>query len=177
MKDEQAKTLRGVRDAIRMEIEGKKFYLKAKDESTNETGKALFECLADEEDKHRLRFERIYKSIEEKKGWPDIKLRPAGKIKLRNVFLGAGGAVTVAEKKAEKGELSAVAKAMDLENKTLSYYKKRAESATSQVEEQFYLELVAEERGHYLALVDYREYIIDPAAWYQKAERHSLDGA
>ena len=177
MKDEQARTLRGIRDAIRMEIEGKKFYIRAKEESTNQTGRDLFECLAEEEDKHRLRFEKIYKSIEEKKGWPDIKLRPAGKIKLRKVFVGAVGTVSAADKKKEKGELSAVAKAMDMENKTLCYYKKQAEKATSEVEAQFYKELVAEERGHYLALVDYREYIIDPAAWYQKAERHSLDGA
>ena len=33
-----------------------------------------------------------------------------------------------------------------------------------------------EERGHYLALVDYREYLIDPAGWFRKAEHHSLDG-
>lgn len=177
MRDEQTKTLRGVRDAIRMEEEGKKFYIKAGDECTNETGKALFECLAAEEDKHRQRFEKIYRSIEEKKGWPDMKLRPAGRIKLRNVFLGAEGAAATVSKKEEKGALNAVAKAMDLENKTLSYYKKQAEKATCEAERQFYNELVAEERGHYLALVDYREYIIDPAAWYQKAERWSLDGA
>jgi rubrerythrin len=177
MKDEQAKTLRGIRDAIRMEVEGKEFYTKLKEESTNKTGKDLFECLAEEEDKHRQRFESIYRAIQEKKGWPDVKLRPAGKIKLRKVFVGAVGPVSAGSKKAEKGELGAVAKAMDLENKTLCYYKKQAEKAVCEAEEQFYRELVAEERGHYLALVDYREYIIDPAAWYQKAERHSLDGA
>ena len=36
---------------------------------------------------------------------------------------------------------------------------------------------VAEESETYLALIDYLEYLDDPAGWFTKMEHHSLDGA
>jgi len=78
--------------------------------------------------------------------------------------------------KAAPAELDAITIAMDMENKTYDFYKSRGEEAVYDVEKRFYEALAAEERGHYLALVDYREYIIDPAGWFTKIEHHSLDG-
>ena len=56
------------------------------------------------------------------------------------------------------------------------FYRSQGEKAQYDVEKKFYETLAAEERGHYLALVDYREYLVDPAGWFRKAEHHSLDG-
>jgi hypothetical protein len=42
-------------------------------------------------------------------------------------------------------------------------------------EKEFY-EQLAKEREHELALVDYYEYLADPAGWFVKIERPSLDG-
>jgi rubrerythrin len=78
--------------------------------------------------------------------------------------------------KAASTELDTIAKAMDMEDKTHEFYKSRGEEAVYDAERKLYKSLAAEERGHYLTLVDYREYLIDPAGWFRKAEHHSLDG-
>ncbi|GAH84736.1 unnamed protein product [marine sediment metagenome] len=50
MVTEQDKTLDALKIAIQMETDGKKLYLKASQESSNELGKKLLESLAAEED-------------------------------------------------------------------------------------------------------------------------------
>lgn len=41
---------------------------------------------------------------------------------------------------------------------------------------QIYIALSREERGHYLELLDYREYFEDPAGWFGMKEGFRLDG-
>jgi rubrerythrin len=53
MVTEQNKTLEALQIAIQMEIDGKEYYLKASQESSNELGKKLLQALAAEEDTHR----------------------------------------------------------------------------------------------------------------------------
>ena len=78
---------------------------------------------------------------------------------------------------AKKGEVEAALKAMDMEIKSRDYYNKQAGLASSAVEKSFFTAIAAEEQGHYLGLVDYREYITDPVDWFTHAEHHLLDGA
>lgn len=175
MADEQDKTLAALQFAIQMEIDGKQYYRKASQESNNNAGRELFEWLAAEEDKHRQKFEQIYEAIEKEKSWPEVDIQPPCAEKLRTVFAEVIKSAD-ANVKATAGELDAIARAMDMENKTEELYKKRAVKAEYDAERRFYGALAAEERGHYLALVDYREYLIDPAGWFRKMEHHSLDG-
>ena len=175
MEDEQAKTLEALQSAIQMEMDGKEYYQKASEGSENKLGKQLFQWLAAEEDRHRQRFEEIYKAIKSKKGWPEVDIRPRNGERLGTLF---SKALETAEPDVREvpAELGAIDKAMDLENKTHSFYKLQGEKARYDAEGKFYESLAAEERGHYLALVDYREYLIDPAGWFRVAEHHSLDG-
>jgi rubrerythrin len=175
MTSEQDRTLKGLQVAIQMEIDGKEYYLKASRESGNELGKKLLEKLASEEDDHRQRFEQIYNSIKDKKGWPKTDFQPDGGRNLRTIFarateeMGAG-------KKAPKTELDAIETAMGMENKTFDYYTRQGSSATKDAEREFYFSVAGEEREHYLILLDYYEYLKDPAAWFVQKEHHSLDG-
>ncbi|HIE17296.1 MAG TPA: hypothetical protein EYP71_03780, partial [Dehalococcoidia bacterium] len=68
-------------------------------------------------------------------------------------------------------------RAMDMENKTLEFYQSQTMKTDYEAAKKFFATLAAEEKGHYLALVDYREYLVDPAGWFRKAEHHTLDGA
>ena len=70
MVTEQDKTLEALQIAAQMEIDGKEYYLKASQESSNELGKKLLQSLAAEEDIHRQKFEGIYNAIRNKKAWP-----------------------------------------------------------------------------------------------------------
>ena len=64
MNKEQKNTLKALKTAIQLEIEGKEFYLQASRKSQNEMGKKLLESLSAEEDHHRRMFEEIYAAME-----------------------------------------------------------------------------------------------------------------
>jgi len=175
MVDEQAKTLEALQFAIQMEIDGKEYYQKASKESGNKIGEELFQWLATEEDKHRQRFEQIYKAIQNKKVWPEIDIAP-GKGHILGTLFSKAIEMSDTNFKAPPDELDAISIALEMENKTHDFYKDQSKKAKHDAERKFYESLAAEERGHYLALVDYREYLIDPAGWFVKSEHPSLDG-
>jgi rubrerythrin len=175
MEREQSKTIKAVQFAIQMEIDGKEYYQIASQKSSNRVGKELFEWLAGEEDKHRQKFEAIYSSLKGENAWPEVDIQPR-KGDILNTFFSQAMRAAGATVKPASTELDIIAKAMEMENKTEKFYSSRGEEATYDAEKKLYTSLAAEEKGHYLTLVDYREYIIDPAGWFRKAEHHSLDG-
>jgi len=175
MEIEQDRAVQALQVAIKMEIDGKEFYLKASRESSNELGKKLLKSLAAEEDVHRQNFEKIYNSIRIKQGWPGTDFQPDGGKRLRTIFAEAiekkGAGIEV-----PATELDAVKTAMEMENKTYDYYKDQGQGATYDTERDFYQALAAEEREHHLVLLDYYEYLSDPAGWFVQKEHPSLDG-
>jgi len=175
MATEQEKTLQALQLAIKMEIDGKEFYLKASQESSNELGKKLLNSLAAEEDIHRKVFEGIYDAIGRKNTWPGIDFQPDGGRGLRTIFARATEGID-SDIKASATEIDAVQTAMAMENKTYDFYKSLSQKATYSAERDFYDALAAQEREHHLILSDYYEYLKDPAAWFVKAEHPSLDG-
>jgi len=175
MENEQNKTLKALRIAIRMEIDGKEYYLKASQESSNELGKKLLESLATEEDTHRRKFEEIYSAIRSKKAWPMTDFQPDGGKRLRTIFVRATEEIDP-NIKSLATELDAIQTAMGLENKTYDFYKSQGRNATYDAERGFYETLAAEEREHHIILLDYYEYLKDPAGWFVRKEHPSLDG-
>lgn len=175
MEDEQTKTLEALRVAIQMEIDGKEYYQKAGKKTHNIVGKDLFQWLADAEDQHRQKFEEIFETIKNKKTWPEIDMQP-GKGKIADTIFSKATEAGTPYINPPSAELDVIAKAMEMENKTVDFYKRQNEKAVFDAERNFYEALAAEEKGHYLVLVDYREYIIDPQGWFRKTEHHSLDG-
>ena len=175
MEDELNRTLEAIQFAIQMEIDGREYYQRASRESGNKVGAELFEWLAAEEDKHRQRFEHIYYSIKREKTWPEVSTQPRKGEVLNTLFSEAMKAVGSDVKMAD-AELDAIAEAMEMETKTHEFYKSQGEKAVYDAEKKLYTSLAAEERGHYLALVDYREYLIDPSGWFRKMEHPTLDG-
>lgn len=176
MNEAESRLIEALKFAIQMELDGKKYYLQAGEESTHPVGKELFAWLAKQEDNHRQTFEKIFKSIADKQGWPAEHVKPDKGIRLGTIF---GEAISNADKNivGKKSEIETTARAMDMEIKSRDYYKKQAGLASSEVEKSFFTALAAEEQGHYLGLIDYKEYITDPAGWFTRTEHHLLDGA
>ncbi len=174
MVTEQDKTLDALKTAIQMEIDGKKFYLKASQESSNELGKKLLESLADEEDVHRQKFGEIYEAIRSKKTWPKTDFKPDGGIRLRTIFVRATEEAS-SDIKTSATELDAVQTAMDMENKSYDFYQTQGKNATYAAEREFYEALATQEKEHHLILLDYYEFLKDPAAWFVSKEHPSLD--
>lgn len=175
MTTEQDKTLKGLQTAIQMEIDGKEYYLKASRESGNEAGKKLLQSLAGEEDVHRQKFAQIYQAIQAQKAWPLTDFKPDGGKRLRTIFIKATEEIGI-KIEAPASERDAVETAMTMENKTYDYYQSRGKNATYDAERDFYHTVASEEREHYLILLDYYEYLKDPAGWFVTKEHPSLDG-
>ncbi len=175
MMTEQDETMKGLQTAIQMEIDGKEFYLKASRKSSDEIGKKLLASLAEEEDIHRQKFVEIYENIQDKEGWPRVNIDPEKDKNRQTVFSRAakrGGA----RKKTLATELGTVKTAMAMENRTFDFYQARSKKASFDVERDFYRAIAAQERVHHQSLLDYYEYLQDPAAWFVKKEHPSLDG-
>jgi rubrerythrin len=175
IREEQSQTLEAIKFAIQMEIDGKKYYQKASRQSGNKVGIELFEWLANEEDKHRQVFGGIYNAIRKQKAWPEVSIQP-GKGAILDTIFSKEMQAAASTVKATTSELESIGEAMEIENKTREFYKSQDQKASYDAEKKLYSTLAAEEEGHYLALVDYREYLIDPAGYFRKAEHHSLDG-
>jgi rubrerythrin len=175
MTEEQNKTLTGLNTAIQMEIDGKEFYLKASEESSNSLGQKLLNSLASEEDVHRQKFEEIYNIISSRQEWPNVDFQPDWGRRLRTIFARAIDSLGT-DAKAPTTELDVVQTAIGMELKSYDLYKEQAVKATYFAEKDFYETVAAEEQEHHLVLLDYYEFLKDPAAWYTNKEHPSLDG-
>ncbi len=175
MVTEQKKTLQALQTAIQMEIDGKEFYRKASQKSNNEMGKELLKQLAEEEDIHRQKFEEIYEAMRDKKAWLKIDYHPDGGRRLRTIFARATEEIGAAAKVLST-ELDAVQTAINMESKTYDFYKAQSKKTTHDVTRDFYEALATQEREHQLVLLDYHEYLKDPAGWFVSKEHPSLDG-
>ena len=175
MPTDREKTLEGLKTAVQMEIDGKEFYFKASQESKNDLGKKLLESLALQEDYHRQKFEEIYAAIEKNMGWPHVDFVPDKGKTLRTIFSEAMDHPAT-EKEELHTEIDTIQKSMDMESEVRDFYKQRAADSSLTAEKQFYSLVADEEREHFLILLDYFEYLKDPAGWFVEKEHPSLDG-
>lgn len=176
MKEQAGKTTQALKKALQMEIEGQKFYREAGQKSDNPLAKKLFQHLVDEENVHIQKIKEIYQGIENRAEWPEKETTFKYEMSLRSVFKEAIENMDK-EIKVSSSEIEALQTAMNMEDNSYSYYKSRAEEATSSAEKSFYQALTAEERGHYLTLLDSYEYLTDPQGWLTNTEHWGLDGA
>jgi len=159
MVTEHEKTLKGLQVAVQMEIDGKEYYQKVSQSSNNQLGRELLQSLA---------------AIRDKRAWPKTDFQPDRGRRLKTIF--AKSIKEIGPNIKAANEIDAIKTAMDMENKTYDFYKSQSQIATYDTERDFYENIAAEERGHYLVLNDYREYLSDPAGWFVKKEHPSLDG-
>ena len=174
MGTEQDQTLNVLQTAIQMEIDGKEYYLEASRKSSSKLGRELLQTLAAEEDIHQQKFQSIFNTIRNKNEWPTVDFQPQGGKLLRTILAKAKG--NDSSTKASATELDAVQTAIDMESKTYDFYRSQSSDARYDAERDFYEALAAEEREHQLVLLDYYDYLKDPAAWFVNKERPSLDG-
>jgi len=175
MKDGQNAIIAALKYALQMEIDGKKFYTLAARESNNRVGRDLYSWLADQEELHYKRFEEIYAAITADRGWPAASVEPGKPVKLGTLF---SKLINEAAKPSGTGsaEIGSTDQAIELEIKSRDYYRQRENEASSDDERKFFKTISDEEQGHYLALVDYKEYITDPEGWFTRTEHHLLEG-
>jgi len=173
---EQDKVLEALRMAMQMEKDGQTCYLEASRQSRNRLGKRLLKSIAAETDIHRQKFQKIYESVRARAGWPNVPLKLNTGTQLRADFEKTCVAIGTAVE-AQPEELESLQTALTHKDRMYNFYVQQASRAASPAEGDLYGALAQEERAHYLVLLDYFEYLKDPAAWFTLKERHTLDGA
>ena len=176
MVNEHEKMLRALEIAIEMEADSKECYLGAIKASENSLARELLQSFAEEEDIHRHKVVEIYNAVHANKTWPITDPKPSSGKKLKELLGKTCRAIGI-DAAANATPIHILDIAIDKEDKSHDFYGGKASQSTFESERSFYNALALEEREHYLILVDYKEFLEDPAGWFTKHEHWSLDGA
>jgi len=176
MAKEGEKILRWFLTAMEMEDKGRGFYLKVAKETRDDLAKKVFKMLAEDELVHKQRFQKIFSSIKEGKGWKEdwqkIRIAHSEPTKLFKEWAKKQGK----NLKAEATEKQAISAGIGLEERSIAFYSERLSEAREEAEKKFLEQLVIEERTHHQILTDYKFYLEDPGAWFTEKEKPGLDG-
>ncbi|MBM4288569.1 MAG: hypothetical protein FJ135_10570 [Deltaproteobacteria bacterium] len=167
--------LQHLQTAIQMEIDGKKFYEEAAQKAKSEGTKEIFTYLANGEVYHIQRIQEIYDALEKNPTWTEAMCEFSPPPEDPRIFSAALAKGNMGAGDAD--DLKALDIGLKMEQKSIDFYQKLAKQAQDPLERRFLLSLVNEERGHYYYLVDYRNFLVDPADWYYVKEMGHVDGA
>jgi len=174
-----ATTARMFETALEMEQRGYAHYQRFVQSTENELGRELFTTLRDDELVHIERIKKIFAAVQrgETRWTPgyevnDAKTTPES---LDQMFARMkdkhGEAVTAAS-----GDIEALDVGIDFELKAVAFYETYLPEASDEIERQFTLRMIAEERFHHKALVDTKLFLTNPEAWYLEREKSGLEG-
>ena len=170
------KDLKILQAAIKMEIDGRKFYLKSSKTAKNAVAKKLLVSLADQELLHIERIKEISYGLKEDLDWNDFAgtITKDSKKKLALVFK----PLSASEKKrlkADPSNLAAITIAMKKETKSYDYYDKQAKETGIRIAKVFFERLKKEEEHHYELLEEAYSMLSDSASWFVKQEGRVME--
>ncbi|HDS45259.1 MAG TPA: hypothetical protein ENN68_04075 [Methanomicrobia archaeon] len=166
--------LKALEIAMEREREAKAFYLDAREKITNAYAQDMFHSFAKEEEKHLEKVKEVYKKLKKELKWPRLITSIGDVVKTKAVFPRELEELTMTKQDVEVS-LGIIKLGLEREEQSIKFYHELAEKATDPFENRFFIALEHEERGHYLTLWDYREYLEDPEGWFAMKEGFRLD--
>lgn len=159
-KSENKKTLE---EAVRFEIDGREFFLKAAEKAKTYIAKVIFQTIAEEELDHIRRVKKIYESdnVSEKQ---EILHTASKETTLQNIFQKAREQMGK-DFSVNSDEREAIRLAIQLEFKGHEFYNRLAQEATSDFEKKFYQHLAQEELVHFSTLQQMEEAITNSTSF------------
>jgi len=164
-----------LKTALDMEEKGRVFYEKAARTCSNTFGRDMFATLIQDEIAHTQRIKKIFAGIEANKSWTDEWKQFEGhKGNLTEMFY------KFTEKngkmiKADTKDIEALDIALDMEEKSISFYDGYLKDAKDPIERAFIEKMVVEERSHFTILKDTKFYLTNPVGWFNEHEKSSFD--
>jgi rubrerythrin len=160
---DKAASLKVLSQALRLEQDGKAFYVKAAEETQDAKGKALFLSLADDEVMHAQMIQRQLHALEGDGKYvllPDLKAQP---IDLNTRLFPPD---KVAEKTGvNPSDIDALHVALDNEIQSYELYASAAKQATDAAAKQLYAWLASAETTHFNLLMSNYESIVSLGGW------------
>lgn len=157
-------TLQVLSQALRLEIEGLAFYLKAAEETIDSTGKALFLSLADDERKHQAMIREQLHAVEGNGKYvllPDLNVQP---IDLAKPLFPPERADVQKRTGPDPSELDVLFLAIDNEIKSYDLYRAAAAETTGAAQ-QMYRWLASAEMTHFNLLMSNWEAMDGHGSW------------
>lgn len=176
MVNEHETMLKALETAIEMEKDSKECYLGTIKATENSIAKELLQSFAEEEDIHQHKFVEIYNAIRANRTWPDLDLSPESGKKFKELLNNTCIAIGT-DSTANATPIHIFDTSIDKEDTNYNFYREKASESVFESERSFYSALALEEREHYLILVDYKEFLENPAGWFTTSEHWSEDGA
>ncbi|MDH3365317.1 MAG: ferritin family protein [Thermoplasmata archaeon] len=137
-----------LRNAIQMEIQGEDFFLKMAERVRHPNTKSMFSSLARQEQRHVDVLKEELSRLEGGSDWispSSVKLKPNSAASA-SVFHGEGGAGLEIDPKA--GELEAIKLGIEIEKRSIDYYRKTGAEVMGLKAKMVFNWLVGEEAGH-----------------------------
>jgi len=168
-----------LQEALKLEDDGRSYYLDVAQRTRNPLARRTFEVLADEEAKHRSYVEAYYRAQERCAEGPSMAAVGVESItqtdRARNVFEEA--ARHAHEAVTEETHLQeAYVHATELERKSIEFYQAMLAKADDANIVQFLEFLVDQERHHLELLSRTQDFISDPATWFFDEEKWTVEG-
>jgi len=155
-----------IKEAIKLEINGRAFFDHAAEVTQNELGKKMFHRLAQEEAKHLETFGKLFSSIMKTDDWK--------KQLEKEELTGASSVIDELSsrmKKAEgKSEIEALRIGMELEQKAIDFFKSCSEGTEDPVAQEIFRKIADEENFHYDLLQAQYDSVTGSGFWLDSAE-------
>lgn len=151
--------------ALKLEQQGRAFYLQAAEETLDAKGKALFLSLADDEVKHAEMIQRQLHALEGDGVYvllPNLDVKP---IDLGKELFPPERTKIDERIGVSPGEIDALHVAIDNEIQSYNLYKKAAQETTDEAGKQMYLWLADAEVGHFNLLMSNYESLVSMGGW------------
>jgi len=160
-----------IREAIKLEIRGREFFLQAADLTHNALGQKMFRNLAEQEVHHLKTFGNLFSEVVGSEDWKNYVRdeEAAGKSAVIEELVAR---LTRAE---GKSEIEALRVGMELELKAIEFFKGCAEKGDDPAAGEIFDKIAAEERFHYDLLQAQYDSVTGSGFWLDSAE-FSMDG-
>jgi len=176
MTNDQDRSLKMLSTALELEEKGKTFYKEAVSTCQNKMGREIFQMLMKDEGLHMDRILKIYNSLKADQPWSEDwkSIKPDHKdlgVLFREMASAHGKNIT-----ANTSDLEALNMGIDLELRSITFYKENLKKAQDPLEQEFIEQMASEENSHHALLSDMKLYLSDPAGWFFEHEHTGLDG-
>lgn len=171
MNAKPASTSDAIKMAVELESKGRKFYMEAAAKTLNETGKRIFNMLADEEQLHLATFKRMLDRSQSYSGWRELVKDYPEKSEIP-VF---GDKARQSLRKAQTDELQALRLAMKQEKDAISFFGDIVMMATDEDTKNIFEFIKEQEIYHYDLLQAEYDNITKTGFWFDSAE-FRMDG-
>ena len=172
----QDRSLQMLSDALELEKKGEAFYKEAVSTCQNHLGREIFRMLMKDEGLHMDRIHTIYNSLKAGQPWSEEwkLMKPDHNdlgVLFREMASAHGTKIT-----ANTSDLEALNMGIDLEVRSIAFYKKNLTKSQDSIERDFIEQMIGEENSHHAVLSDMKLYLADPAGWFFEHEHTGLDG-